>query len=104
MTIDINNLSESELRELNHRIVERLRMIYQLKAHQAMLEFNIGELVCFYDNYGDETFATITKYNKKTVSLVSDDGRQWKVTPSLLRKVNDDPLNVTPRPLRLGDF
>ncbi len=43
MPIDINALSEAELMDLNHRIVERLRFLHQIHAHQTMLKFSIGD-------------------------------------------------------------
>ena len=35
MKIDIDKLSEEELVDLNHRIVERLRFLNQMRAHSA---------------------------------------------------------------------
>ena len=46
-TIDIDRLSEAELVDLHHRIVERLRFLEQMRAHTRMLEFSIGDRVCF---------------------------------------------------------
>jgi len=43
MKIDIDKLSEAELIDLNHRIVERLRFLSQMRAHSQMLDFKIGE-------------------------------------------------------------
>ena len=43
MTIDIDRLTETELIDLNHRIVARLRFLRQLETHVTMLEFRIGE-------------------------------------------------------------
>ena len=37
--IEIDRLSEAELVDLNHRIVERLRFLQQMRAHARMLEF-----------------------------------------------------------------
>jgi len=51
MKIDIDALSESELVDLNHRIVERLRFIGQMRAHRDMLEFGIGDRVWFEPDY-----------------------------------------------------
>lgn len=42
MMIDIGSLSEAELVDLNNRIVERLRLLHQRRAHERMLEFQIG--------------------------------------------------------------
>ncbi len=47
MTIDIDRLTEAELIDLNHRIVERLRFLQQMRAHAAMLKFSVGARVCF---------------------------------------------------------
>ena len=35
--IDIDRLSEAELVDLHHRIVERLRFLEQMRAHARML-------------------------------------------------------------------
>jgi hypothetical protein len=29
----------------------------------------------------------LTRYNKKTVTVIADDGRQWNVSPNLVSKV-----------------
>ena len=52
MPIDIDALSEAELVDLNHRIVERLRFLHQIHAHQTMLKFSIGDRVTFEDGQG----------------------------------------------------
>jgi len=36
--IDIDRLSEAELVDLHHKIVERLRFLEQLRAHARMLD------------------------------------------------------------------
>jgi hypothetical protein len=30
----------------------------------------------------------LTRYNKKTVTVITDSGQQWNVAPGLLRRVN----------------
>ena len=47
MKINIDELTESELIDLNNRIVERLRFLNQMRAHTKMLEFKIGDRVSF---------------------------------------------------------
>jgi len=37
MNIDIDKLTEEELIDLNHRIVERLRFLSQIRGHSKML-------------------------------------------------------------------
>jgi len=86
MKIDIDALSEPELIDLNHRIVARLRLLTQMRAHVDMLEFRIGDKVCF-DSPGQGTVeGVLTRYNKKTVSVIAQDGRHWNVSPGFLRR------------------
>jgi len=44
---DIDRLSEVELTDLHHRIIARLRFLEQMRAHAQMLDFSIGDRVCF---------------------------------------------------------
>ena len=84
MPIDIDKLSEAELIDLNHRVVERLRFMHQARAHVAMLQFRIGERVSFQPEGRDRIFGIVTRYNKKSVSVLAPDGCQWKVSAALL--------------------
>lgn len=86
MRIDIDQLSEPELVDLNHRIVARLNLLRQLNAHASMLEFRIGEHVRFHPEGGPPVTGMITRYNKKTVSIVTEAGQRWNVSPQLLER------------------
>jgi len=88
MKIDIDQLSESELIDLNRRIVERLRFLQHMRTHVSMLEFSIGERVCFQPEHRPVISGIITKYNQKTVSIVTETGERWNVSPSLLRRAD----------------
>jgi len=88
MTIDIDKLSEEELIDLNHRIVQRLRMINQLYAHTQMMEFKIGDRVSFKPEGHPPVVGMLTRYNRKTVTVITDDGHRWNVSPSLLSRTN----------------
>ncbi len=48
MNIDIDNLTEPELIDLNHRVVARLRVLRDMRAHVGMLQFRIGNRVTFH--------------------------------------------------------
>ena len=103
MRIDIDKLTEAELIDLNHRIVERLRFLHQARAHVQMLEFKIGDRVAFQSEGRDPVKGMLTRYNKRTVTIITDDGRQWNVSPSLLRKVErpETETSVKPNVIRL---
>jgi hypothetical protein len=83
--INIDHLTEAELVDLNHRVVERLRLMRQVQAHTAMLEYRIGERVTFEPAGRPPVFGILTRYNKKSVTVISEDGLRWNVSPSLLR-------------------
>lgn len=85
MPIDIDKLTESELIDLNHRIVERLRFMQQARAHVSMLRFSIGDRVTFEPDMRGPLFGVIVRYNKKSVSVLAEDGQRWTVAPGLLR-------------------
>jgi hypothetical protein len=88
MPIDIDGLSLEELVQLNHRVVERIKMLQAMQAHVDMMAFNLGARVSF-DTQDGRQLGTLVKYNRKTVTVLGDDGRQWRVSPGLLSPVKD---------------
>lgn len=86
MTLDIDRLNEAELVELNNKIVARLRFLAEMRAHAAMMKFNIGNRVSFQPPNQPVKAGILTRYNKKSVTVITDDGQQWNVAPSLLQK------------------
>jgi hypothetical protein len=102
MKINIDELTESELVDLNHRIVERLRFLNQMRVHSRMLEFKIGDRVSFKPDDRPPLTGMLTRYNKKTVTVIADDGQHWNVSPGLLfkaesaEKVESSKANVFP--------
>jgi hypothetical protein len=85
MRIDIDRLTEAELIDLNNRVVERLRFLNQMKAHAQMLEFRIGDRVMFQPEGRPPVTGMLTRYNRKTVTVITDDGQHWNVAPIFLR-------------------
>src|SRR5262245_43651742 len=88
MKIDIDKLTEEELVDLNNRVVERLRFLHQMHAHGQMLQFKIGDRVSFQPEGRPVVVGLLTRYNRKTVTVMSDSGERWNVAPTLLRRVD----------------
>jgi len=86
MNIDIDRLTESELIDLNNRIVERLRFLQHMRSHAQMLKFRIGDRVTFQPEGRPAVVGMVTRYNRKTVTVITDDGQHWNVSPGLLQK------------------
>jgi hypothetical protein len=103
MQIDIDRLTEAELIDLNNRIVERLRFLHQMRSHAEMLEFRIGDRVEFQPAGRGPVVGMLTRYNRKTVTVITDSGQRWNVAPGLLRLaavVVDEPAR-DPNAIRL---
>jgi hypothetical protein len=52
-----------------------------------MLRFAVGERVSFDTSDGRPVSGVLVRYNKKTVTVLADDGHQWNVAPTFLRRV-----------------
>lgn len=89
MTIPIDHLTEAQLIDLNRRIVERLKFLAQMRAHASMLDFSVGDKVSFQPAGRPTQFGILTRYNKKTVTVITEDGGHWNVAPQLLRRLTD---------------
>jgi hypothetical protein len=89
MAIDIDSMSYDELVQLNHKIVERLRFLDSMQTHEEMMQFSPGDQVCFEPSGRGKQFGTLLKYNKKTVTVITESGQKWNVSPHLLSKVKN---------------
>ena len=52
-----------------------------------MLDFRIGDRGTFHPEGRPPLFGIITRYNRKTVTVITDGRQHWNVTPGLVRKV-----------------
>ena len=94
MSIDISKLDEGELVELNRQIVARLRYLQEARTHHQMMSYSVGDRVRFHPPGHDPKTGVIVKYNRKTVTVVTDDRHQWNVAPVFLSRVIDaDPVD-----------
>lgn len=85
MLTRLDQFTEEELIHLNRLIVERLRLMRQVRDHQAMIQFRVGQRVMFTSSDGRLVRGMLTRYNRKSVSLISDEGMRWNVSPGILR-------------------
>lgn len=90
MIIDIDRFTEEELIALNHQIVARIRYLRESRTHSVMLEFKIGDHVAFQPDGLSMKVGVLTRYNKKSVTVITNTGERWNVAPSLLWKEEKD--------------
>jgi hypothetical protein len=89
MTIDIDHLTIEQLEALNHRVIERMKFLDTVHAHKAMMAFNIGAKVSFDSPKDGRQLGTLVKFNRKTVTVITDKGQRWNIPPFLLAAVKD---------------
>lgn len=82
----LRHMGEEDLLFLNRMVVERLNLLAQARSTVQLAQFAEGDRVHFTTNDGAVKQATVVRLNKKTASLLTDDGQHWKVSPALLRK------------------
>jgi hypothetical protein len=87
MDIDLTKLTEAELIELNRRIIGRIKQLRQSRVNASMAVFNLGDRVSFTPTGEPEVTGTVVRLNRKSVTVVTAEGMQWRVAPSLLTKV-----------------
>ncbi len=86
MNINLEDLTYDELIGLNRAIVERLKFLDSMQTQNEMMQFSPGEKVCFQASANRMVIGTLVKYNKKTVTVVTDDGEKWNISPHFLSK------------------
>ena len=97
--IPLDSFTEDELFALNRRVVERLKLIESQHAHREMMQFSVGESVCFKPPGKERQTGILVKYNKKTVTIITDGGRLWNVSPHLLSREKVCVNNAAQSPL-----
>jgi hypothetical protein len=108
MKIDLSKLDEAQLVQLNQEIVARLRLMREARTRHQMLSYSVGDRVRFHPPGHDPKTGVIAKYNRKTVTVITDDHHQWNVAPVFLSRVIDvdaddavgDPANVVRLPTK----
>ena len=80
----IRHLGEEDLRFLNRLIVERLKLTAQARSTALMSRFNIGDRVGFRAPSGEWKSGIVQRLNKKTVTILTNKGHLWNVSPGFL--------------------
>lgn len=79
----LNQFDEDQLRELNRRVVERLKFLHKARNLTSLAKFNVGDRVYFIHE-GIKRTGIIIRLNQKSASIHSDEGGHWTVAPGFL--------------------
>lgn len=85
--MNIDEMTYDQLADLNKRVVARMRRLGTQRQVAAMDSFNVGDQVHFVGKDGRTEYGTVVKHNHRTVSVRSDRGVQWRVSPTLLSRI-----------------
>ena len=95
MSIEFDELSYDELLDLNDRVIARLKHLDAVEALNAMMKLNLGAKVCFDSSKHGMQVGTLIKFNQKTVTVLTDAGRRWKVSPQMLSPIVQEAAGST---------
>jgi hypothetical protein len=92
--IDIDSLDEATLIALNAHIVERLQFLHRQRTAAALQDIRVGSGGTFEGPGRVMIRGIVIRRNKKTVTVHTDDERQWNVSPTLLKLTGSHVLDV----------
>ena len=84
---DLDPREVLELRRLRERLSHGVLHLEVCHGVLAITRFKIGDRVAFQPSGRGEVTGMLTRYNRKTVTVITDDGQQWNVSPRFIRKV-----------------
>jgi len=83
----IKRLDRNDLIYLNNIIVDRLKLLSQIKSSENMAKFHVTQRVSFTSSEGTTITGRIIRINKKSVSILTDDDQRWNVSPVFLQSL-----------------
>lgn len=84
----IEDMSIDQLLELNAFICQRINELRARQNMEVIRQLRVGQQVHFDSGEG-RVFGTVIKINRKTVVVLSDDKRQWKLPAGMINTIRD---------------
>lgn len=101
--IDLDGLNIDELVELNNMVVRRIEDLEQFETQKIMMQFLRGERILVPKKNGGTFSAVVQKHNRKTITVVADNGRKYNIPPQILLKESSSDLQ-NEQPANLIEF
>jgi len=86
MTQVLESMSNEDLRILYGRIADQLNSRRSAEKAAMLTRFDVGDRVEYTAASGKLVRGMVWKINRKTASVVCEDGNKWNVSPEFLRK------------------
>ena len=58
-----------------------------MHTHEEMMQFSPGDNVSFQPSGRERQIGVLVKFNKKTVTVITESGQRWNIPPQILSKV-----------------
>ena len=84
----IEDMTVEQLLELNRVICDRIDYLRAKQDQNVLAQIHVGNQVSFKTNEGT-VFGIVIRRNRKTVIVLTEDNRQWKLPPGALTIVKD---------------
>ncbi|WP_409522933.1 hypothetical protein [Nitrincola sp. MINF-07-Sa-05] len=84
----IEDMSIDQLLELNQYICKRIDELQNQETLQVLSQLRVGMTVMF-DGHSGPVAGIVTKINRKSVIVLGEGMKQYKVSPGLLRQLRD---------------
>lgn len=82
----LHQLTVGELDFVHHRLAERLKLLHRAQNLVTGSQFAPWDRVCFTDRQ-KRRYGYVTRINPQSISVKTDDGHNWRVSPTLLSKL-----------------
>jgi uncharacterized protein YkvS len=81
----LNEMDINELRIANKIVVDMINIQYKIKNIKATTAFSVGDPVQFESRKRDRLLHGVVKKVNTTTIVVDVDGKQWRVSASILK-------------------
>lgn len=82
----LNQLTADELHLVHRQLAARLRLFHRAQNLVTGAQFSPWDRVCFTDSQ-KRRYGYVTRINPQSISVKTDDGHNWRVSPALLSKL-----------------
>ena len=81
-------MGEAQLHALLSLVHKRLDFLHQMRDLQSLQKFHVFDKVIF-EHRGEQITGVVIRVNRRTVSIKTANGGEWKVSPVFLTKIRE---------------
>ena len=87
--MQLDDMSLDQLYELNDMICQRIDELRARNDTEVLRQLRLGQQVHFESQQEGRIFGKVIKINRKTVLVLSEDNRQWKLSAGMVSIIRD---------------